>query len=82
MESQGYVLAIDQGTTSTRVLVINHNLEVVDFAQKDFAQISLQVGWMEHDPEEIWQSVVYCLDQVCERNKLTKDNVKSIGITN
>ena len=37
---------------------------------------------MEHDPEEIWQSVVYCLDQVCERNKLTKDNVRSIGITN
>ena len=76
------ILAIDQGTTSSRVLVIDHDLKVVAIAARDHEQISQKPGWVEHNPEEIYNNVVSCLEEVCNRNGLTSENIKSIGITN
>jgi glycerol kinase len=59
------ILSIDQGTTSSRVLVIDHNLKVLDVAQREHNQISMKPGWVEHDVEEIYQNVAACLNEVC-----------------
>ena len=77
-----YVLAIDQGTTSSRVLLIDHDLKVIDSANREHAQITAQPGWVEHDPEEIYARVLECLTEVVARNSLTANNLKAIGITN
>ena len=69
------ILAIDQGTTSSRVLVIDHNLNVLDIASREHTQISTKPGWVEHDPEEIYQAVVTCLREVSIRNNLNTENV-------
>ena len=53
-----YLLALDQGTTSSRALVINESGKVVAVAQKEFTQIFPQPGWVEHDPNEIWSSQI------------------------
>jgi glycerol kinase len=74
------ILTIDQGTTSSRVLMIDHNLRVLDVEQREHRQISLHPGWCEHDPEEIYANVKECIEVICERNKLMK--VKALGITN
>lgn len=79
---RSYILAIDQGTTSSRVLVIDKNLKVVDHAQREFEQITPRVGWVEHDPEKIWESVVTCLQEMRKKHDLSSANVKAIGITN
>ena len=51
-----YVLALDQGTTSSRAMIFDRNGEVRAMAQREFRQIYPQAGWVEHDPEEIWRS--------------------------
>lgn len=76
------MLAIDQGTTSSRVLVFDHDLKVVDVEAREHKQISSKPGWVEHDPEEIFGNVLACLEGVCSRNGLSSANVKAIGITN
>ena len=53
-----YILALDQGTTSSRALVVDHDGKVVAVAQKEFTQIFPQPGWVEHDPKEIWASQI------------------------
>lgn len=84
----GYVLAIDQGTTSSRVLLIDHDLKVLDQEQRGHEQISLHPGWVEHDPTQIFDNVLSCMQAVLERNadKVKdvdgKTNVRGIGITN
>jgi len=62
--------------------VFDHNLKVLDFASREHSQISTKPGWVEHDPEEIYQAVVACIRDVSLRNNLKSDNVKAIGITN
>ncbi len=56
-----YIVAFDQGTTSSRAIVLDHNANVVSIAQREFTQIYPQPGWVEHDPMEIWatQSAVW-----------------------
>ena len=51
-----FILAIDQGTTSSRAIVFDHEGDIVSIAQKEFTQIYPQAGWVEHDPTEIWSS--------------------------
>ena len=53
---QQFVLALDQGTTSSRAIVFDHAGRIVASAQKEFRQIFPKAGWVEHDPEEIWAS--------------------------
>jgi glycerol kinase len=54
MSKEKYILAFDQGTTSSRAVVINHGGEIVASAQKEFQQIYPKPGWVEHDPMELW----------------------------
>jgi glycerol kinase len=52
------ILALDQGTTSSRAIVFNHRGDIVSVSQKDFEQIFPKPGWVEHDPNEIWSSQI------------------------
>lgn len=78
----GYVLAIDQGTTSSRAIIFDKNRKVVGKSQQEFTQIYPQSGWVEHDPEEIWQSVLATCEIAIENAKIQAGDVAAIGITN
>ena len=78
----GYVLAIDQGTTSSRAIVFDKNRKVVGKSQQEFTQIYPQSGWVEHDPEEIWRSVLKTCEVAIENAKIEAGDVAAIGITN
>ncbi len=77
-----YVVAIDQGTTGTTVLVINQELQVVARATEEFRQIYPQPGWVEHDPEDIWASVVVTLTAALAKAGIDGSEVAAVGITN
>ena len=76
------IISIDQGTTSTRAVVFSDKGELIGFEQKEFAQIFPNDGWVEHNPEEIWQSVVQVLNESIKRFNLITSDIASIGITN
>ncbi|MDE1158002.1 MAG: glycerol kinase GlpK [Neorhizobium sp.] len=78
----GYILAIDQGTTSTRAIVFDEKMTVVATGQQEFPQIFPRSGWVEHDPEAIWQSVVATVGQALSKAKLAAADIAAIGITN
>ncbi len=78
----GYVLAIDQGTTSSRAIVFDGNQKVVGSGQKEFTQIFPQSGWVEHDPEEIWESVVWSVKAALKKAGVAASDISAIGITN
>lgn len=77
-----YILAIDQGTTSTRAIVFNRNGSVHSVAQQEFKQIFPQNGWVEHAPEEIYESVLSVVNEVLQANDVSAEQIASIGITN
>jgi len=77
-----YIIALDQGTTSSRAVLFSENGEVVDIAQKEFSQIFPRPGWVEHDPEEIWNTQHGVLTEVMNRNHISPRDIVSIGITN
>ncbi len=79
---RGYILTIDQGTTSTRALVFNRNGEVVGKGQREFAQIFPRPGWVEHDPEEIWSTVRQVIPQALKEAGIEPADLAAIGITN
>ena len=78
----GFVLAIDQGTTSTRAIIFDGSMTVVGTAQKEFRQIFPKSGWVEHDPEDIWETVVWSIRSALEKAKLSASDLAAIGITN
>lgn len=77
-----YVLALDQGTTSSRAILFDRHGRVVDSAQQEFPQIYPQPGWVEHDPEAIWSSQLQVAQQVLAAQRLTAADIVAIGITN
>lgn len=77
-----YILAIDQGTTSSRAILFSKQAEVVGLAQEEFAQHFPQNGWVEHEPEEIWQSTLGVVRQVIDRYTTGAEEIAAIGITN
>jgi len=77
-----YILALDQGTTSSRAALFDHAGKMVCVAQKEFRQIFPQPGWVEHDPEEIWSSQAGVISQALAKLKLNHDAIAAIGITN
>ncbi|MBK3746155.1 glycerol kinase GlpK, partial [Paraburkholderia aspalathi] len=79
---QKFVLAIDQGTTSTRSIVFDKNRRVVGVGQQEFPQHFPQSGWVEHDPEDIWQSTVETCKQALRNAHAEAGQVAAIGITN
>ncbi|MVA23665.1 glycerol kinase GlpK [Agrobacterium vitis] len=78
----GFVLAIDQGTTSSRAIVFDGAMRIVGTGQKEFPQIFPQSGWVEHEPEAIWDSVVSSIHDALARARITANDLAAIGITN
>ena len=77
-----FILAIDQGTTSSRAIVFNQRLKVAGVAQREFAQYLPKPGLVEHDPEEIWKSVVTTARGAIRNAGVTPSRIMGIGITN
>ena len=77
-----YILALDQGTTSSRAIVFDNNGKPVATAQKEFRQFFPKPGWVEHDPGEIWSTQSDVALEVLKKAKLRSVNIKAIGITN
>jgi glycerol kinase len=78
----GHILAIDQGTTSSRAIVFDGGMTPVGVGQKEFTQHYPDSGWVEHDPEEIWESVVWSVKEALRKAKLKAADIAAIGITN
>ena len=77
-----YVLALDQGTTSSRAIIFDHAGRIVNIAQQEFQQIYPQAGWVEHGPEAIWGSQLDCARQAIEKARIKVEEIAAIGITN
>lgn len=80
--SAKYILALDQGTTSSRAILFDHAGSIITVAQKEFKQWYPQPGWVEHDPEEIWSSQFSVMAEVMAKKSITTGQVAAIGITN
>lgn len=77
-----YLLALDQGTSSSRAIVFRNSGEIVASAQREFRQIFPQPGWVEHDPFEIWESQSATLTEVLKKAHLSASDITRVGITN
>ncbi len=77
-----YILALDQGTTSSRAILFNYEGQIKGVAQKEFEQIFPKPGWVEHNPNEIWSSQISVASEVLSRTGVAADDVAAIGITN
>ncbi|QOY87994.1 glycerol kinase GlpK [Paludibaculum fermentans] len=77
-----YLLALDQGTTSSRAIIFDEQGGIVNVAQKEFTQIYPQAGWVEHDPGEIWSSQLSVTVEALASARIAPDAVAAIGITN
>lgn len=77
-----FILALDQGTTSSRAILFNRQGEIAGIAQKEFTQIYPQSGWVEHNAEEIWSTQLSVLTEVIAQAKIKLESIQAIGITN
>ena len=77
-----YVMAIDQGTTSSRCVLYNKKGAMVSMAQKEFTQIYPQPGWVEHNAEEIWETQLFVCREALAKIGAFWDDIAAIGITN
>ena len=77
-----YILSIDQGTTSTRAMLFDQNFEIKGTSQIEFKQFFPKDGCVEHDPEEIMNTIYHTVNDVLEKGKVTSKEILSIGITN
>lgn len=77
-----YILALDQGTTSSRSILFDKNGNVIAVAQKEFTQIFPRPGWVEHNPDEIWETQLATVKEVMAKAKISAGDIAAIGITN
>lgn len=77
-----YILALDQGTTSSRAIVFDKNSQIISIARKEFIQIFPKSGWVEHDPNEIWESQKQTAIEAIKKAKLSANEIAAVGITN
>ena len=77
-----YIIALDQGTTSSRAILFNHEGNICGLAQSDLPQYFPHPGWVEHNPKEILSSQLKVLTELLVSKGLTIDEIDSIGITN
>lgn len=77
-----YIIAIDQGTTSTRAIVFDHTGNIVSSGQKEHEQIFPKAGWVEHDPMEIWTNTREVIGNALSKSNLTRHDIAAVGITN
>ncbi len=82
MSTEKYIIALDQGTTSSRAVLVSRDGQIRGIAQKEFTQIFPQPGWVEHDPMEIWKTQLEVLHEVISENKISPSSIAAIGITN
>lgn len=82
MTEKKYVLAIDQGTTSSRAILFNHSGEIVSVGQREHEQIFPKAGWVEHNPVEIWQNVRACVADALQKAETNRHEIAAVGITN
>ena len=82
MSDNQYVLALDQGTTSSRAIIFNKSGEIVSIAQKEFTQHFPKSGWVEHDPIEIWSSQIAVVSEAMAKEGIDGNQIAAIGITN
>ncbi|EJL6401972.1 glycerol kinase GlpK [Vibrio parahaemolyticus] len=82
MTEQKYIVALDQGTTSSRAVILDHDANIVSVAQREFTQIYPQAGWVEHDPMEIWATQSSTLVEALAKSGIRSDQLAAIGITN
>ena len=80
--TQQMIIALDQGTTSSRAVLFNHDADIVDVSQQEFTQHFPKPGWVEHDANEIWRSQFMVLQKLAANNQLTPSDIAAIGITN
>ncbi len=76
-----YILAIDQGTTSTKVIIFDHESNIIDEAKQEITQYYPQPGWVEHDAGEIRDTVIACCQEIFSRNTVNPKQIAAIGIT-
>lgn len=77
-----YIMALDQGTTSSRTILFDKKGNIVSQANKEFEQIFPKPGWVEHNPEEIWMTQVLTMEEVMRDAGISGENIEAIGITN
>ena len=82
MAEKKYIVALDQGTTSSRTLVLDHDANIVSVAQREFTQIYPRPGWVEHDAREIWATQSSTLTEALAKSGISSDEIAAIGITN
>ncbi|RTZ15247.1 glycerol kinase [Vibrio aquaticus] len=82
MTEQKYIVALDQGTTSSRAVILDHDANIVSVAQREFTQIYPKAGWVEHDPLEIWATQSATLVEALGKSGIRSDQLAGIGITN
>jgi len=82
MSQPKYIIALDQGTTSSRAVLFDDKGSIKGIAQQEFQQIFPNSGWVEHDPEEIWSSQLGVLQKLISENKIDHKSIAAIGITN
>lgn len=78
----GYIIALDQGTTSSRAIIFDHGGNIVSLAQYPFAQIYPKPGWVEHDPMVILDSQLHAMSEAFEKSGLSPTDIAGVGITN
>ncbi len=77
-----YILALDQGTTSSRAIVFDHSSRIISLAQKEYEQMFPKSGWVEHNPTEIWESQRDTAIEALRKASLSAEDIAAIGITN
>lgn len=77
-----YIIALDQGTTSSRAVIFNHTMEKTSFSQREFTQYYPKAGWVEHDAEEIFNTSLTVMKEAIEKAKISGIDIAAIGITN
>ena len=82
MEKKKYVMALDQGTTSSRCILFDRQGHICSVSQREFPQIYPQPGWVEHDPEVIWETQYDVMQGAMNKLGVTSEDIAAIGITN
>lgn len=82
MTEKKYVMAIDQGTTSSRAILFDHAGQIVSVGQKEHEQIFPKAGWVEHNPIEIWANIRECVADALQKAEVNRHEIAAVGITN
>lgn len=82
MPEKKYIIALDQGTTSSRVMILDHDANIINIGQREVTQIYPHAGWVEHDPIEIVDSISALLEETLDKAEVSSEQIAALGITN